>query len=90
MPRIVRKQIRQEEEKDMSLELVQTKIKLDPETIAMLRGESELTGQHQNEIARQVLRSWAQRKAHEANVRDKHLKRMGFMGFGRGLEEDQE
>ena len=90
MARIFRKQLPQEEDNDMSLELIQTKIKLDPETIAMLRSESELTGEHQNVIARKALQVWARGKAHEVNVRHKHMKRMGFIGVGRGLEEDQE
>lgn len=90
MARIVRKQLPQEEDNDMSLELMQMKIKLDPETIAILRGESELTGMHQSEILRKVARDWANRKAHANNVYGKHLKRMGFAGVSGSFEEDQE
>lgn len=65
----------------MSLELIPVPIKLTPETIAILRSESELTGKHLNEIAREVLQAWADRQIHIANMRHKFLTREGFEGI---------
>lgn len=65
----------------MSLELIPVPIKVTPETLAILRSESELTGKHQNEIAREVLQAWADRQVHIANMRHKHLTREGFSGI---------
>jgi spore germination protein YaaH len=90
MARIVRRQPKQEEDNDMSLELIQLAVKVHPETLAMLRSESELTGLHQKEIARDILRKWAERQAHISNVRTKHMKRMGLSGINGDFEEDQE
>lgn len=66
----------------MSLELIPVPIKIAPETLAILRSESEITGKHLNEVAREVLQAWADRQIHIASVRDKHLKRDGFEGIG--------
>lgn len=74
----------------MALEMIPVAIKVSPDTLAILRSESELTGVHQNEIARRILKAWADERVHEANVRDKHLKRQGFMGIGGTVTDSQE
>lgn len=74
----------------MSLEMTPIAIKLTPEVLAVLRGESELTGVHMKEIARRVLKAWADKRAHEANVINKHLRRHGFNGVDGIVSDDQE
>lgn len=71
----------------MSLELIPIPIKIAPDTLAILRSEAELTGKHQNEVARQVLKEWADRQVHIASMRDKHLKREGFEGIAGSIPE---
>lgn len=74
----------------MALEMTPIPIKITPDILALLRSEAELTGVHQNEIARRVLKDWADRKVHAANVINKHLKRAGFGGVDGTIAEDQE
>ena len=73
----------------MALELIPIPIKIAPDTLAILRSEAELTGYHQNEVARRVLKEWADRQVHVANVRDKHLKREGFEGIDGNIVANQ-
>jgi hypothetical protein len=72
---------------DMALELTPIPIKIAPDTLAILRSEAELTGRHQNEVARQILAEWAERQVHVARIRNKHLKREGFAGIDGSVSE---
>jgi hypothetical protein len=74
----------------MALEMIPIPIKVPPDTLAILRSESELTGRHLNEVARHVLKEWADRQVHIANVRDRHLKSEGFLGIDGTVSDDQE
>lgn len=71
----------------MALEMIPIPIKIAPDTLAILRSEAELTGHHQNEVARRILKEWADRQVHVANVRHKHLKREGFDGVDGSISE---
>lgn len=64
----------------MSLELIPVPIKVTVKTLTYLRAEAEITGRHQNDIAREVLDAWADKQAHATTVRIKHAKRAELDG----------
>jgi hypothetical protein len=77
-------------EDEMALEGSPVPIKIAPDTLAILRSESVLTGKHINEIARGIIKAWADQQVHISNVRHQHLRSAGFNGVDGFISESQE
>lgn len=69
----------------MSLDLMDFRGKITPETDAVLEAVHRATGRDRSEIARQVLADWAESKIHEASLLDTLLAREGLQGVQRGI-----
>lgn len=77
-------------EEAMALEGSPVPIKIAPDTLAILRSESVLTGKHINEIARGIIKAWADQQVRISNVRHQHLRSAGFNGIDGSVSESQE
>lgn len=64
----------------MSLELIDARIKITPETDCVLDSLHVASGKDRSEIARDVLHEWATRHIHESNLLARNLKSRGLTG----------
>jgi hypothetical protein len=66
----------------MSLELLDARIKITPETDAVLEAVHRATGKDRSEIARDVLHTWAENHIAESVLTMQLLKAKGLSGSG--------
>ena len=64
----------------MALPLIDFRIKLPIETLAVIKGYASAFNKDESEIAREVLKDWAEKIAHANKVAQAHLKVAGLTG----------
>ena len=64
----------------MALPLIDFRLKLPIETLAVIKGHASAFSKDEAEIAREVLRDWAEKIAHANKVAQAHLKVAGLTG----------
>ena len=69
----------------MSLPLIDARLKITPDTDAVLEALHLADGKDRAEIMREVLADWAEKKIHEASLIDSRLRREGLRGIAGGI-----
>ena len=69
----------------MGVELKDFRCKITPEADCVLEAEARSTGRERQEIVREILHEWAERRIHGASMLDRLLRAEGLPGVSGGI-----